>query len=355
MPILHPLRSPAQDLEALLALAGLGAHLVLCTANKRAVRRGWQFPDRAPTPEDVRQHVEGGGLCGLVPGSLGLVVFDADRGDAAQLRRQFPPLVAIATRPGHWHLVYTDRGEWRPRDFWCLGAFGQVRGEGGFVVLHQPRRLLEAVQGRRRDYPPPAGPQLLIGPEARRQAVAAGLVAPRKSPRRGARQGRAKPKPVPASASVQGKRDSSTNLALFDAVRAWAYGQVQAARASGQPFEAWLLCVLERAEAEASAFVEPLLGRDVVDVAHSVARWTWERYSSEAPPATSGDVQRRRALRRWHGDGSDRTVSWLWLRDSAVHRDRARGTSERVLAAKYGLSRWGIQGILRRDPGPCPE
>lgn len=355
MAILHPLRSPAQDLEALLALAGLGAHLVLCTANKRAVRRGWQLPDRAPTPEDVRQHVEGGGLCGLVPGSLGLVVFDADRGDAAQLRRRFPPLVAIATRPGRFHLVYTDSREWRPRDFWCCGAFGQVRSAGGFVLLHQPRQLLEALQSRRRDYPPPAGPELVVGPEARRLAVAAGLVAPRKSPRQGARQGRAKPKRRAASASVGGKRDSTAGLALFDAVRGWAYGQVQAARASGQPFEAWLLAVLERAEAEASAFVEPLPGRDVVDIAHSVARWTWERYNSEAPPATSGDVQRRRVLRRWHGDGSDRTVAWLWLRDSAVHRDRARGLSQRALAAKYGLSQSGIRVILGRAPGPFPE
>ena len=361
MRTLHPSKSPPQDLQTLLGLVEIGAHLIFCTADKMAYQKGWQLRRNAKRPAAVCKHVESGGLMGLVPGSLSLVIFDADEGDPVQLLRDFPPLVAIPTsKPGRLHLVYTvrDTQPWRPQDYWYERSFGQIRSEGGFVYLHNPRMLLDAVQGRAGDHPPPSGQKLVIGSEARKMAVVAGLVKARKKPERraGCRgQSKTTSRPKSTAADVGRSRDSTKASFLFDAVRKWAYRHVRAARETAT-FEAWLLRVLEWAEAENEGFVEPLPGRDVVDVAHSVAKWTWREYAGARSSSPEFAVlQRRRGLRGWYGDGSNRALSWLWLRNMSIQRDKAKAWKTKALSAKYGLSTRRIRLIVKMALGPCPE
>ena len=354
-------KSPPQDLQTLLGLVEIGAHLIFCTADKMAYQKAWQLRCNAKRPADVCKHVKSGGLMGLVPASLSLVIFDADAGDPAQLQRDFPPLVAIPTsKPGRFHLVYTvkDTQSWRPQDYWYEGSFGQIRSEGGFIYLHNPRMLLDAVQGRAGDHPPPSGQKLFIGSEARKIAVAAGLIQPRKKPeKRAGCQGRSRTtsRPTSTAADPGRSRDSTKASFLFDVVRKWAYRHVRAARETAT-FEAWLLRVLEWSEAENEGFVEPLPGRDVVDVAHSVAKWTWREYAGARSSSPEFAVlQRRRGLRGRYGDGSDRTLSWLWLRNTSIQRDKAKGWKTKQLSAKYNLSTRRIRLIVKMALGPYPE
>ena len=368
MATLHPSKSQPQDPQALLGLVEIGAHLIFCTADKIAYQKGWQLRRNAKRPAAVREHIESGGLMGLVPGSLSLVIFDADAGDPARLIEAFPPLVAIPTsKPGRFHLVYTDMAEWRPRDYWYAGSFGQVRCEGGFVYLHDVALLLDAVLGRTRDYPPPSGPELVIGPKARKIAVATDLVKPRKKPvRRAAGRSKrpagakskpkAKPKPKPRDEAQEAwAGDSFRRGLLFDLTREWAYPRLESWR-EDKDYTSWELLVLERAEAVNDELLEPLPIGEVLTTALSVARWTWEKYNrggSREP--VDVELQRRRGLRLWYGDGSDRTLAWCWLRNMAIQRDAAKGLKTKDLAVKYRLSTRRIRYIVKMQLGPCPE
>lgn len=67
------------------------------------------------------------------------------------------------------------------------------------------------------------------------------------------------------------------SCALFDRLRRWAYGEVEAARRA-MSAHAWHQLVHQRAVA-LNDFATPLPPQEVKKTAKSVARWTWERYT----------------------------------------------------------------------------
>ena len=67
------------DTEALCALHARGAHLSLRKPNKAPLHRGWK--DNPAELDEVLEHHARGGLIGLIPESIGLVVVDVDQGE----------------------------------------------------------------------------------------------------------------------------------------------------------------------------------------------------------------------------------------------------------------------------------
>ena len=94
-----------------------------------------------PPLDDVRAHVENGGLFGSVPNSfeladgLHLSALDVDRGDASKLTDAYPALASIPSwQPDRMHCYYSDRLT-RPNSTWSFGAVGgEVRGASGFLA-----------------------------------------------------------------------------------------------------------------------------------------------------------------------------------------------------------------------------
>jgi len=61
-------------LQPLTTLHDRGAHFVRCSIDKKSSDKGWQ--KTRPELKDVHDHARGGGLVGLIPESLYLIVID---------------------------------------------------------------------------------------------------------------------------------------------------------------------------------------------------------------------------------------------------------------------------------------
>ena len=151
------------------ALYDAGAHFILCNGaivpdNPKAPwtggRNGWtggaEHAERL-TVTDVMQHVMRGGLIGVVPWSLGMVVVDVDSGgedamEAAIAMIGVEPVIAhMSSTDVKWHIWFRadeplPNGTWAPE----AGApkVGDIRGGGGFVVLWEPAELAAALHRR---------------------------------------------------------------------------------------------------------------------------------------------------------------------------------------------------------------
>ena len=137
-------------MNALEALHGRGAHFVIVGPDKRPIGRGWQ--KTRPRFAAVEAHEGRGGLVGVIPGSLGCVVVDVDRGGQggvdAVVRACGAPLTIAGTRGGGSHLWYrAPVGEVGNRK-WALGTpsyGGDIRGSNGFVVLWDPVTVVDGL------------------------------------------------------------------------------------------------------------------------------------------------------------------------------------------------------------------
>lgn len=143
-------RARAGGLEGVRAvglLHGRGAHLVLCGQDKGPLAQSWWL--RRPGINQTLAHAARGGLLGLVPSSLGLVVVDVDMGGAVAGREAEAavgrPLAVVASRrSANLHLYYpSGRGEMNAQWRTASGG-GDIRGGWGYVVLWDPRRALRA-------------------------------------------------------------------------------------------------------------------------------------------------------------------------------------------------------------------
>ena len=147
---------PFERLEALLDAE---AHLLLCRAeDKHPIESEWEKhpADRAR----VLAHARGGGLIGLIPGSLGLLVVDVDvdktgtpearraqckTGGEAALAALGEPLAKHWTRSWGAHLWYrAPEGEVRNQKW----DRGDIRGSRGFVVLWDPAAAVRALHAK---------------------------------------------------------------------------------------------------------------------------------------------------------------------------------------------------------------
>ena len=97
---------PGELVLAVVYLYEQGAHMPLIhnagaddDRHKRPLWRGWQRPELRPTLQQNLEHLSNGGLLGLLPASIGMVVADVDEYDKDGLGRLDDPLPAPGRRP----------------------------------------------------------------------------------------------------------------------------------------------------------------------------------------------------------------------------------------------------------------
>ena len=190
------------DTEALCALHARGAHLSLRWPNKAPLHLGWK--EKPAGIDDVLEHHARGGLIGLIPESIGLVVVDVDQGEPdAVVEFVGEPIARHPSgTPGREHLWYVGDGvrggPWEHGD--CKGDIlaGQSAAilwdpstvAGAHVNGHAPLDVsrLRAKPGRPKATGPEAVRQAAKGErnnvlfreskaQFRREALAAGLTA----------------------------------------------------------------------------------------------------------------------------------------------------------------------------------
>ena len=127
-----------------------GLHCVLCAKSKRAIAPAWQ--ETAATWQEVKTHVEAGGLVGVVPGSAGWWVLDQDLGDKSIMREAIPEVAFSipSSADGRWHhWIRKGRVKNDPNignKKWRWGSCsGEVRGDRGYVIVWHPDQLLEGL------------------------------------------------------------------------------------------------------------------------------------------------------------------------------------------------------------------
>lgn len=72
------------------------------------------------------------------------------------------------------------------------------------------------------------------------------------------------------------------NCTVFDAVRHWGYRKVKTYLKENASYDAWFNAVLERVLKENENFPEPLQYGELKQIAKSIAKWIWNRFSLEA-------------------------------------------------------------------------
>lgn len=143
--------------EALHEQIGRDAHLVLTRSRKprkpcKCFNGGrWREPPY-PAIDDVVWHM---GNCpdaqiGIRPSSIGATVLDVDRGrPGALIAATTPELVLPSRRVGGVHLYYPDDVPRESRNWEFMGAGGEVRSGGGYVIQtwhrDNPVRIAEAL------------------------------------------------------------------------------------------------------------------------------------------------------------------------------------------------------------------
>lgn len=131
-------------------LAERGGHFVLCGADKRAIKTGWQKKPGPPL-EDVLEHAKGPGLIAVIPSSLDCAVVDIDAGAAAAVeavqKLLGAPVAVIRTkRIGGYHVWVKDPSGVGNRKWALPAGHGDIRGSRGYVVLWNPVKLAAGLQ-----------------------------------------------------------------------------------------------------------------------------------------------------------------------------------------------------------------
>ena len=323
-----PTRSP----EALTYLHQRGAHFVLCR-DKRPLS-GFPWRNHTPALDCVLAHR---GNVGLIPFSVGTSALDVDKGEPHQLSLFYPPLVILRSqRPGGEHFYYRDDTPRGNQQWSAFGCAGEVRSANGYLILYRdaPVLLAHVLANDKADCSFPAGLLEYVEPVdvSRLDGVMLDDLDTADSP-----QLRLLTPGAPVLERVQkGRR----NLALFDAVRFWAY---EAARGYAS-YEAWLRAVEIRTLAENRRFSEPLTERHALSTGYSVAVWTWTTYRSGYGRGWMMEQRSRGGIthgrqRRYDTRERDVRIIHLW----------EAGQSVRQISATVGLSKSTVHDVVRRD------
>ena len=319
--------------ESLTYLHDRGAHFVLCH-DKQPIR-GFPWRSHAPALDCVLAHP---GNVGIIPFSLLTSALDVDKGEPHQLSLLHPPLVILRSqRPGGEHLYYRDDKPRGNQQWSALGCSGEVRSAKGYLILHHdaPVLLAHALANDKAECFFPAG---LLEPVEPADVGRLGEVPLDDLDVPGSDQLRLLTPGAPILEQVQkGRR----NIALFDAVRFWAY---QAAKGYTS-YDDWLRAVEIRTLAENRRFPEPLTERHALTTAYSIAVWTWTTYRSGYGRGGWTMEQRRRG-----GENKARRVRYdNRERDDEVVRRWEAGDSLRLIARVVGLTHPAVIKIIRRD------
>ena len=321
---MHSINPQESRKQALTYLDGLGAHFVLCRRSRQPIR-GFPWGSHKPALDCVLAHSS---HVGIVPFSVNTSALDVDCGEPAQLSLFRRPLVAVSSRqPGREHLYYRDdtpRGNQQWRAFGCAG---EVRSAKGYLILYRdaPVHLAHALAyNEDDDCYFPADLLELVEPDE--SAVMLDDLDIANSPQLRLL--------TPEAPVLERVRKGRRNIALFDAVRFWAY------RAHKTDYAAWLRAVEARTLIENRRFPEPLTERHAKTTAYSIAIWTWTTYRQgfTAEQRWRGGISRGRQRRH---DNRQRDVEIVQRWES--------GESLRLIARAVGLTEGGVRWVLRRD------
>ena len=345
-----------------------GAHMPLIhnaaaddDRHKRPLWRGWQRPELRPTLQQNLEHLAGGGLIGLLPASIGMVVADIDeyeKDGLADWITRYPPLGDVPSlQPGRTHLYYNSSTPFHNRQQWKFMLYGismEIRSRHGFVILWDPEAVAEIVAERsmaRSTRGMTRLPRGVLGLRVSRYpwpAVAATLglgeppprePRPRTPPRTSRIRMEPTPFPSPASwilpnppAHLQEVGEGRRNTEVFDAVRYAVYRLPR-----GQGGEAmrirWYELVLSQTEACNRTLPVPMRPARVVSTARSIARFTW------ANPyfGRTDDMGRRdAAVQRERG-----------LASGMARRERLQPRNQRIVAMHR--AGWSIAHVARQE------
>lgn len=125
-------------------LCRAGARFVLCDDGK-AAKHSWN--ERMPDAESVIAHLYSGRHVGIVPGSLGMIAFDVDRGDIANVLPLFESVNHTFVRSGQegrYHIwAFKPEGTVGNAQ-WAYGdAGGDVRSDSGYLILWNEAAFVE--------------------------------------------------------------------------------------------------------------------------------------------------------------------------------------------------------------------
>ena len=321
-------RSP----EALTYLHDCGAHFVLCW-DKRPLS-GFPWRDHTLDLDCVLAHR---GNVGLIPFSVGTSVLDVDKGEPTQLSMFHQPLVIVPSqRPGGEHFYYRDDTPRGNQQWSAFGCSGEVRSAKGYLILYRdaPVLLAHALANDKAECRFPAGLLEHVEPVdvSRLDGVMLDDLDTADSP-----QLRLLTPGAPVLERVQrGRR----NLALFDAVRFWAY----AAARGYASYDDWLRAVGIRTLAENRRFPEPLTERHALSTGYSVAVWTWTVYRSGYGRGWTMEQRSRGGLTHGRQRRYDNRE-----RDVEIVRRWEAGESLRQIARQVGVTHGMVRHVVRRD------
>ena len=360
---------PRELVLAVVYLYEQGAHMPLIhnaaaddARHKRPLWRGWQRPELRPTLQQNLEHLANGGLLGLLPASIGMVVADVDEYDKDGLfdwMTRYPPLGDVPSlQPGRTHLYYNSGTPFHNRQQWKFHLYGismEIRSRHGFVILWDPEAVAEITAERsmtRSTRGMTRLPRGVLGLRVSRYpwpAVAAtqGLMEPPpreprpRTPPRTSRTPRIRTEAIPSPAtwilpsppeSLRDVGEGRRNNEVFDAVRFAAYKLPR-----GQGGEAmrirWYELVLSQTEACNRELPTPMRPARVVSTARSIARFTW------ANPyfGRTDDMGRRDpAVQRERGLASGR-----------ARRERLRSRNARIVELHH--AGWSIAHVARQE------
>ena len=230
--------SHSPRLRALASLIdNFGAHLIPVQEDKspvRGFRTNWHT--RTPDFQTIYPHARRGGAFGLIPHSIGMVVFDWDDDDlqaAAAFSTEHPAELLLPT-PRGWHFYWTNfqartNAQWQYQG----KTRGDVRSSSGYAIMHgdAPVLIERCISGQAKQL---AFPEHLIGKAAEpiAQRAPQAISAPQK------------PESIPQDISAIDWRSverGARNTTLYRAVHELAYNAPVKALADRAAFTSSLI------------------------------------------------------------------------------------------------------------------
>ena len=129
-------------------------------------------------------------------------------------------------------------------------------------------------------------------------------------------------------------------------MREWAYKQRR-----GPDLRAWYRLVKDFTILNNYRFPDPLLPREAIATAYSVATWTWSRLDEVLPAkGKAATLDHSSIAQSWRGtwSGESRRRS-THARDRAIVQAVERGRSLRAVAVEHGITARAVHWICARS------